>query len=88
MIVATTNRPDLIDVALRSRLYTLQLPQPSREDLFLITRQIAVNLGLGDNSEEISHAVMKRLDKIENPTLRHVQHLLIEECVESGLWRV
>lgn len=88
IVIATTNKSQLIDDALRSRLYTFQVSLPRKDELLQIARHIAVNLGLGERSDAVAAAVLRRLKEIEQPTLRHVQHFLIEECVESGLWGV
>jgi SpoVK/Ycf46/Vps4 family AAA+-type ATPase len=88
MIIATTNRPDLIDEALRSRLYSIKIPEPQKEELRKIARQMATELGAGEEAEKLAEALMKRLETISNPTLREIQHLLVDECIDSGLWRV
>lgn len=87
LVVATTNRPDLVDDALRSRLYSIQVDRPNKDELLQITRQMAQTLGLGDAAERVADAVSKKLSDAKEPTLRTVQHLLIDECIDSGFWR-
>jgi len=87
IVIATTNRSDLIDEALRSRLYSLTVPLPRKDELHEIAYYMAKNLGLGEYAKEVANAVIRKLDTLESPTLRDIQHSIIEECVESGLWR-
>jgi SpoVK/Ycf46/Vps4 family AAA+-type ATPase len=87
MVFATTNRSDLIDEALRSRLYSFTVPLPTKEELKEIVEYMVKQLGLGESTQELVEAVMKRLESLEKPTLRYAQHFLIEECVERGFWR-
>ncbi len=89
-VFATTNRPDLIDEALRDRLYSIEFRPPSRESLL----EIAQNQlrAMGDIPEkrqaEILKAIEKELDQRKSPTIRDIERLVIMECVEGGAWQL
>jgi len=87
-VFATTNRPDLIDKALRDRLYPIEFRLPSRESLLEIaTYQLRA---MGDIPEqrqaEILNVIENELDKRKSPTIRDVERLVIMECVERNVW--
>lgn len=86
MVIATTNRPDLIDEALRSRLYGIRVEEPRPDELLGIVEHMAKTLGIGDDSNSIARAVIQKLGRTRELTLRQIQNLLIEECIDSGLW--
>jgi SpoVK/Ycf46/Vps4 family AAA+-type ATPase len=87
ILIATTNRPDLIDEALRSRLYSIKILSPKKEEIYDMVKQITRTLNIVDD-EQLSKNVINRLESVENPTIRQVQQFIIEECIDSGLWRV
>jgi len=87
-VFATTNRPDLIDEALRDRLYSIKFSPPSRESLLEIAQyQLKA---MGDIRErrqaEILKAIEGELDRRKSPTIRDIERLVIMECVERGAW--
>jgi SpoVK/Ycf46/Vps4 family AAA+-type ATPase len=87
IVIATTNRPDLIDEALRSRLYSLSIPVPPLEELIEIAENLLRESGVTeDKVPKIVEKISSELRKMNSPTIRTVQHLVIRECVEGGLW--
>ena len=87
-VFATTNRPDLIDEALRDRLYSIEFQPPSKESLLEIaTYQLRA---MGDIPErrqaEILRVIESELDRQKSPTIRDIERLVIMECVERGAW--
>jgi SpoVK/Ycf46/Vps4 family AAA+-type ATPase len=87
-VFATTNRPDLVDEALRDRLYSIKFRPPSRESLLEITRyQLRA---MGDIPErrqaEILKVIEGELDHRKSATIRDIERLVIMECVERGAW--
>jgi len=86
VVIATTNRPDLIDDALRSRLYSIKVEEPRADELLAIVEHMAKTLGLGNESNSIARAVMVKLGRSRIMNMREIQHLLVEECIDSGLW--
>jgi len=89
-VLATTNRPDLIDTALRDRLYSIYVDPPSKEALLQVASGLLRDMGDIDQPflDAISGRVGKRLDEMDSPTLRDVQRLVVMECVESGVWEL
>lgn len=92
IVVATTNRPSLIDYALRSRLYTIKIPPLSLEELVEVARNILEeSFPLSKRShetlkEEIIQSIVEELRKKKNPSIRDVQHLVVTLCIERGVW--
>jgi SpoVK/Ycf46/Vps4 family AAA+-type ATPase len=87
-VFATTNRPDLVDEALRDRLYSIEFRPPSRESLLEITQyQLRA---MGDIPErhkaEILKVIEGELDHRKSATIRDIERLVIMECVERGAW--
>jgi SpoVK/Ycf46/Vps4 family AAA+-type ATPase len=87
LIIATTNRPDLIDEALRSRLYSIQVGPPAIEELMRIARQLLCDSGLQDiDVEKVLNIIEPKIKEMNPPTIRDLQHVLVMECIERGLW--
>jgi AAA+ superfamily predicted ATPase len=86
IVIGTTNRSDLIDDALRSRLYKIDAPALPLSELLEIGRKMLSNMGVKEESiDEIVHALETRLKTIEKPTIRDIQHHIIEESIYKGL---
>lgn len=87
-VFATTNRPDLIDEALRDRLYSIEFTFPSKASLFEIARYQLRQMG--DIPEQNQKVVLKAIEDGINEkklvTIRDVERLVIMECVERGVW--
>lgn len=89
MVCATTNKPELVDDALRSRLYPIKAPNASLEDLTKIVDEILDASRIDDvNKKEVRELVLNKLKKYEQPTIRDAQQLTVINCIESGAWRV
>ncbi len=87
MVTATTNRPDLIDDALRSRLYSMSVPVPRKDDLLAIAKVLLKDSGLeGQAATKVMSKVESDLQKLAKPTIRDVQHTITLECIEGGFW--
>ena len=93
IVIATTNRPSLIDYALRSRLFTIKIPKlPLSELREIAAEMLKASLSLQIHShqdvliDEILSEIMNKLKSKKNPSIRDVQHFLIEECVKRGVW--
>ena len=87
ILIATTNRSDLIDDALRSRLYKIEVPPPPLNELISITKELIHYSGLRNkDAEEALGILREKLETLENPTIRDVQHLVVTECIERGFW--
>jgi AAA+ superfamily predicted ATPase len=93
LVIATTNRPKLIDYALRSRLYSIIVPPPSIEELEQVARDLlevswplSMRSSGEDLKEEIVKSIVEELKKRRNPSIRDVQHLIVAQCIERGVW--
>jgi SpoVK/Ycf46/Vps4 family AAA+-type ATPase len=86
-VFATTNRPDLVDEALRDRLYPIKFQLPSKESLLEIAKQVLCDMGIPDYRQtNVLELIKKRLDKEESPTIRDVERFAIIECIEGRAW--
>ncbi|MEM2261196.1 MAG: AAA family ATPase [Candidatus Bathyarchaeia archaeon] len=93
IVIATTNRPSLIDYALRSRLYVIKVPRLSIEELMIIAKNMLEQnwptIGKSFNEtlkEKILQSIHEELRSKKNPSVRDVQHLIITSCIEKGVW--
>lgn len=89
-VFATTNRSDLIDEALRDRLYSIEFTPPSKDSLLQIaTYQLQQ---MGDIPEHNQKIILKAIEDAINQkrlvTIRDVERLVIMECVERGAWEL
>ena len=87
-VFATTNRPDLIDDALRDRLYPFKFALPSQGSLLEIAREQLHNMGdIRDRSQQqVLDAVKKLLAQKKDASIRDVERWVMTECVERGVW--
>jgi len=89
LIIATTNRPDLIDEALRSRLYSIKVDPPSIGELMEIAKELLLDSGLQNGDvEKVISIIEPKIRKMNPPTIRDLQHIVVMECIERGLWSV
>jgi len=86
IVIGTTNRSDLIDDALRSRLYKIDMPLLPLDELLEIGRDMLLNMEVGEKKiDEIILPLKERLKAIDKPTIRDVQHFIVEESISRGL---
>ena len=87
MVFATTNRSDLVDEAIKSRLYVLDIPLPAVDDLKTVIIEILKYSGIDQiKFDEITQAVTIKLKKINKPTIRDARELTLLEIVEREGW--
>ncbi|MHA1395898.1 MAG: AAA family ATPase [Promethearchaeota archaeon] len=96
IVIATSNRTDLIDVALRSRLYFYDLHSLSREELDFIAWEIIKKLDIKDK-KKLNQRVIEYLNQIEDdiksgeikdkpaPDIRDIQHIITKIYIEEML---
>jgi len=84
IVIATTNRPDLVDKALKSRLYEIEVPPPPKNELLEIAEEMIRSM-LDSEAEikAIMDIIKKRIEK-EDLDLRDIQHIVLVECIERG----
>lgn len=94
LVIATTNRPKLIDYALRSRLYSIIVPPLPIEELEEVARNLLEESwphSLENEKElkdEVLREIVKELQKKKYPSIRDVQHLVVNYCIGRGIWRL
>ena len=88
IVCATTNRPDLVDVALRDRLFVIEVTPPPIEQLRFVIREILESTGVSSEQEKFEDRIFSRLKEMENPTIRDARQLTVIECVRSRAWSV
>jgi AAA+ superfamily predicted ATPase len=86
IVCATTNRPDLVDSALRDRLYGIEIPSIPLDQLRLLVKEILSSSGVG--SQEIEEQIFEKLKNLKNPTLRDARQLTVVECIKNRVWSV
>jgi SpoVK/Ycf46/Vps4 family AAA+-type ATPase len=87
IVIATTNRIDLVDDALRSRLFEIEVPKPSSVELLKMAYDMVDELGLSSSQKPIVDSIKDAITNTQDPSLRTIQHLIVSECIRSGLWR-
>ena len=88
IVCATTNRPDLVDAALRDRLFVIEVPPPPIEQLRFVIREILDSTGVSTKREKLEERIFSKLKNLENPTIRDARQLTVIECVESRVWSI
>ncbi len=96
IVIATTNRTDLIDEALRSRLYFYEIKSLTRKELDVIAESI-INSMYISNKSELLNKVKQDLTKLEDmiksgdlvrenpPNIRDLQHFITKIYIEEIL---
>lgn len=89
IVCATTNRPDLIDEALRSRLYPIYFPPLPIEELKdVIDELLEVTKVENKDKDYIRGIVIEELKKLESPTIRDAKQITVVKCIEKGVWSI
>lgn len=89
IVCATSNRPDLVDEAIRTRLYPIQAPNLPLDRLKAVVREILDSTTMieGDK-KEITEIVMKELSRLKDPTIRDARQYTVVACIKNGVWSV
>jgi len=87
-VFATTNRPDLIDEALRDRLYAIKFDLPSKSSLLEVAKQRITDMGGISQQDqlEILKIIERDIDQKQSLTIRDIERLVIIQCVERQVW--
>jgi AAA+ superfamily predicted ATPase len=89
IVCATTNRIDLVDDAIKTRLYPLTINNVSDESLHSIVKEILDNSIQKENDKAfVVSKVLEELKKISKPTIRDARQITVIECIKSGVWSV
>ena len=82
LVIATTNKPEMVDPALVSRLYPLSIPALSKEQLKEFAEK---SLGGGTfevNTEQVLKSLESKIDQGKIKSLRDIEHetLIVAFC--------
>lgn len=89
MICATTNRPDLVDEAIQTRLYRTEIPLVPLDELMIIVQEILEHSEMmEDDRIKVAKSIKEKLSKMEKPTIRDAKQVTIIECIEGGYWSI
>lgn len=80
LVMLTTNRPDLVDAAVRDRFEDVPVPPPGREVLLAILR---AKLRQQQLPEERAECLLARLPAEPLPTARTIERLVMKEYIAS-----
>lgn len=87
IVCATSNRPDLVDEALRTRLYPIQAPNLPLNRLNHVVREILDASTITDEDKKsIVKIVMRKLKELPSPTIRDARQYTVVECIREGVW--
>lgn len=89
IMCATSNKPELVDDAILTRLYPVTVPPLPVEQLMMKVEEILKKTGVPDEkSKDIREMIKEKLKSLNNPTIRDAQQFTIVECIESeGVWK-
>jgi SpoVK/Ycf46/Vps4 family AAA+-type ATPase len=86
MVFATTNRMDLMDAAVNTRLYPVAIPNvPIKELVKYASKVVDSVLGPNPRKELVLKTVEERLSAMEEPTIRDCRQLVIAASIEKGI---
>jgi SpoVK/Ycf46/Vps4 family AAA+-type ATPase len=84
IVIATTNKPDIVDGALRTRLMRITVPKPTIDDLVTTARTLVVKMGLTSKQcLALMNIVKSRITKDNG--YRDIQQYIIETITEHDL---
>jgi SpoVK/Ycf46/Vps4 family AAA+-type ATPase len=87
MVLATTNRPELIDEAIRTRLYNVPVSEVPIQHLLDSARKMIDELLESSSQREMIYKdVETRLRAQPNPTIRDCRQLVIVSCIENKIF--
>ena len=86
IVCATTNRSDLVDAALRDRLFRVEAPPVPLEQLRPVIREILETSGVRSNLKDIEDQVFSKLKSLKTPTIRDARQITVIECIKNRVW--
>lgn len=78
-VILTTNKFNLMDIAVVDRLYTIEFPQPALETLIAVAEQRCEELRLDET--DVVETIRENLEKFKS--LRSVEKLIMERYLEQ-----
>ncbi|MCP8314925.1 MAG: AAA family ATPase, partial [archaeon] len=89
IVCSTTNRPDLVDVALKDRMYRLEMPPIPLDELRIVVQDILDSSGVRSPEKEmLENRIFDKLKKLQNPTIRDARQITVIECIKERVWSV
>ena len=88
IVCATTNRPDLVDAALRDRLFVVEVPPPPVQHLAIVVKEILDSTGVKHDREKVEKQILSKLESLASPTIRDARKLTVIECISNRAWSV
>ena len=87
IVCATTNRIDLVDEAIVTRLYPIKIDTISIESLLKSVKDI-LDSSIKNEKDKIyvSQKIREELQKMKKPTLRDARQITVVECIRCGVW--
>lgn len=87
-IFATTNKPELVDDALRDRLYPIEFELPDKNSLLFIAEEIVRNAGeIGKNvKDDILLEITEKIDLGSIISIRDIEREIMVLLIERGAW--
>jgi SpoVK/Ycf46/Vps4 family AAA+-type ATPase len=83
IVIATTNRFELVDKALISRLYSIEIKPVSKDDLYKFLDYILNNEYYETNLDEIKKNIKGKISDDKIKTLRDVEHEFLISYIEK-----
>jgi hypothetical protein len=85
---ATSNKPELVDEAILTRLYPIMFQELPVEHLMIKVNSILENTGVSSEKKlDVVEKIKTKLMSMDNPTIRDAQQFTIVECIEGGIWQ-
>jgi SpoVK/Ycf46/Vps4 family AAA+-type ATPase len=86
MVFATTNRLDLMDAAVTTRLYPVSVPSvPISELVSYASKTADAILGPNPHKDRVIRTVTTKLKRMKSPTIRDCRQLVITASIEKGI---
>ena len=83
IVIATTNKPEMVDPALKSRLYEIPVEPLDKNELMEFLRNSLVEYNYGIQIERISKSLTKKIEEGKIKSLRDVEHEILLEIIEG-----
>jgi SpoVK/Ycf46/Vps4 family AAA+-type ATPase len=82
LVIATTNKPEMVDPALISRLYPISIPALSKEQLKEFAEKSLEGGTFDVNTEQVLKSLKSKIDQGKIKSLRDIEHETLLEVVE------
>jgi SpoVK/Ycf46/Vps4 family AAA+-type ATPase len=87
IICSTTNRYDLVDQAIQTRLYSIEMPNLPLEQILIESERILKGSRMSEGTRTIAlRDIENRLLEYDNPTIRDARQATVVVCIENGYW--